>query len=245
MPEAGPDNVRNAGPDRLPAGRRARSAVPARVAAAVERAVRRLYARHDPSRLPFHGWHHIRFVRDKAVEFAARNGSDVRFVEVAALVHDVNYVVSRNSGAAAGRALRIDLLTAAGASAPLAGRVDRVVCEAEMASRHPDISLEAQALSDADTLFKALPITPVVLAHRYLAETGTSLRRLASKIVKEQQPAFDEGFYFYDQEAARRYSDWARANLALWRCILDCIDDPVVDALVRAVDPALVDQAVS
>lgn len=224
---------------------RGRSAVPTRVARAVEGAVRRLYARYDSSRLPFHGWHHIRFVRDKALEFAARNGSDARLVEVAALVHDVNYMVHRNSGATAGRQLRIELLTTAGASAGLAVRVDGVVCEAEMAVRHAGISLEAQALSDADTLFKALPITPVVLAHRYLAETGTSLRRLAAKIVKEQQPAMDAGFYFYDPEAARRYAGWATANLALWRCIRDCLDDPVVDELVRAVDPALVDQAVS
>ena len=222
---------------------RTRSAVPARVADAVEREVRLLYARHD-TRLPFHGWHHVRFVRDKATEFAARNGSDIQLVAVAALVHDVNYVVRRNSGAAAGRELRIELLTTAGAPAELAERVDRIVCEAEMASRHRGISLEAQALSDADTLFKALPITPVVLAHRYLAETGTSLRGLARKIVGEQQGPFDQGFYFYDPEAAQLYCGWALANLQLWQCILESLDDPVVGDLVAAVDPTLLDRAV-
>lgn len=221
-----------------------RSAVSGRIVEAAEREVRQLYARHD-SRLPFHGWHHVRFVRDKAMEFAARNGSDVRFVGVAALVHDVNYVVHRGSGAPAGRQLRMELLAAAGAPPELASRIDAVVCEAEMASRHRNISLEAQALSDADTLFKALPITPVVLSHRYLAETGTSLRGLAAKIVGEQQGPFDDGFYFYDTEAAARYTGWAEANLTLWRCILDALDDPVVGDLVGAVDPAIADRSAS
>ena len=220
---------------------RARSAVPVRVMDALSRAVRALYARYD-SRLPFHGWHHVRFVRDKAIEFARANGADVRFVAAAALVHDVNYVVRRNSNVAAGRDLRTELLTSAGASPELARRVDRVVCEADMGARGREISLEAQALSDADTLFKALPTTPVVLAHRYLTETGASLRGLARKIVGEQQGPLDAGFYFYNPEAAARYSRWATANLALWRCILESLDDPVVDDLVRAVDPSLADR---
>lgn len=218
------------------------SAVSGRVFDALTRAVRQLYARYE-QRLPFHGWQHIRFVRDKAMEFAALNSSDVRFVGAAALVHDVNYLVHRNSSALAGRQLRIELLTSAGVSTELAHRVDRVVCEAEMGSRHRRISIEAQALSDADTLFKALPITPVVLAHRYLAETGTSLRELAAKIVGEQQRAFDDGFYFYNQEAAAMYSGWALANLTLWQCVLESLDDPVVDDLVRAIDPTLADRA--
>jgi uncharacterized protein len=223
-------------------GGRVGSAVPTRVLSALSKAVRALYARYD-SRLPFHGWHHVRFVRDKAIEFAKANGADVRFVAAAALVHDVNYVVRRNSNVAAGRDLRTELLTSAGASPELARRVDRVVCEADMGARGREISLEAQALSDADTLFKALPTTPVVLAHRYLAETGTSLRELARKIVGEQGRAYDGGFYFYNPDAAARYSGWARANLTLWRCILDSLDDPIVDDLVRSIDANLVDQA--
>lgn len=222
---------------------RARSAMPSRVVTALRRAVRALYAKHD-SRLPFHGWHHVRFVRDKAVEFAALNGSDVRFVEAAALVHDVNYVVHRNSSAAAGRELRTELLTSAGASLDLACRVDRVVCEAEMGSRGREISLEAQALSDADTLFKALPITPIMLSHRYLDETGVSLRELAGKIVREQRRALNGGFYFYNPEAAEKYGPWAHANIALWQCVLESLDDPVVSDLVSTLDEAAADSAV-
>ncbi len=169
------------------------------------------------------------FVRDKAVGFARHNGADVRVVEVAALVHDVNYMVRRNSLARAGRDLRMDILAEAGVGARAAERIDAVVCAAEMRDRQRDICLEAQALSDADTLFKALPVTPVVLAHRYLVENGVSLRELATKIVGEQRGIHDEGYYFYNPQAAATYSRWALANLELWQCIVEALDDPTVE----------------
>jgi uncharacterized protein len=182
--------------------------------------------------LPFHGWHHVSFVRTKSARFAAANGSDVHFVETAALVHDLNYLVARNSPASAGRALRMRILAKAGVPAVTARQIDAVVDEAEMANRHRDISLPAQALSDADTLFKALPVTPVVLAHRYLVENGVSLRELATKIVGEQQDKQDDGYYFYSREAADAYSHWASANLGLWQCIVEALDDPSVTELL-------------
>lgn len=229
----------------LVAARRRRndeSAVPIRVADAVLRRVKRLYARQR-ARLPFHGWHHVRFVRDKGMEFAELNGSDVHLVGVAALVHDLNYLVQPNSAASAGRYLRMNLLVRAGASVELARRVDDVVCEAEMSTRDQNISLEAQALSDADTLFKAVPITPVLLAHRYLSENGITLRKLAHKIVGDQQNVYDAGFYFYNPKVAARYSEWARANLRLWQCIAESLEDPCVEDLIGAINPALVDRA--
>src|SRR5205807_1571057 len=64
--------------------------------------------------LPFHGWHHVSFVRAKAVRFALANGSDAGVVETAALVHDLNYLVRRNSPAAAGREPRLRVLADAG-----------------------------------------------------------------------------------------------------------------------------------
>jgi uncharacterized protein len=200
----------------------------------VERQVQRL-CRQYADRLQFHGWHHITFVRAKAVEFAEANGSAVGVVETAALVHDVNYIVARNSTAAAGRRLRLEILATAGVARPVAMWVERIVREAEMAVRHREISLEAQALSDADTLFKALPVTPVVLSHRYLTENGISLRELADKIIGEQQVAHDDGYYFYNPEAAATYSRWAAANLQLWQCIKESLDDPTVEQLLDAV----------
>ncbi|QWF78523.1 HD family phosphohydrolase [Amycolatopsis sp. CA-230715] len=209
---------------------------------AVERRVRDLCLRYA-DRLPFHGWHHVNFVRSKAAAFAAANGADVSVVQTAALVHDVNYLVRRNSPASAGRSLRMDVLAESGVDAETAKWIDEIVDEAEMCSRHRDISLEAQALSDADTLFKALPITPVMLAHRYLEENGLSLRALADKIVGEQSGIHDDGYYFYNPDAAATYSRWAMANLELWRCIQESVADPVVEDLLDAV--AAVDAAAS
>jgi uncharacterized protein len=200
----------------------------------VERRVWELCSLHAPN-LQFHGWHHVSFVRDKAVHFAERNGADREVVQVAALVHDVNYVVRRNSPAMAGSALRMDILAESGVDDVTAEWIDRIVDEAEMRTRHRDISLEAQALSDADTLFKALPVTPVVLAHKYLLENGITLRELAHKIVGEQQGKQDEGYYFYDPEAAAAYTRWATANLELWQCIVESLDDPCVTDLLAAV----------
>jgi uncharacterized protein len=215
----------------------ARAAVPAvspRALAAVDAQVRALCERYARS-LPFHGWHHVSFVRAKAVRFARSNGAEVSVVETAALVHDVNYLVRRNSPAAAGEQLRLDVLDRAGVHAATARWIDDIVVEAEMANRGPDISVEAQALSDADTLFKALPVTPVMLSHRYLAENGITLRELADKIVGEQQTAHDEGYYFYNPDAAAAYSRWASTNLMLWQHIRESLDDHDVAELLDAV----------
>jgi uncharacterized protein len=200
----------------------------------VERQVRAL-CESSAAKLPFHGWHHVSFVRSKGAVFAAHNGADVALVETAALVHDVNYLVRRNSLAEDGRALRMRILADAGIANPVAEHIDEVVCEAEMRTRHRDISPAAQALSDADTLFKALPVTPVMLAHRYLDENGVSLRELATKIVGEQRGVHAEGYYFYSEQAAAMYSRWATANLELWQCIVESLDDPSVAELLTAV----------
>lgn len=185
--------------------------------------------------LQFHGWHHVSFVRDKAIHFAERNDACVEVVHVAALVHDLNYMVRRNSLPMDGAELRAKVLASAGVDAAVAEWIEKIVIEAEMRTRDRNISLEAQALSDADTLFKALPVTPVVLAHKYLQENGITLRELAHKIVGEQQGKHDAGFYFYDAEAAATYSKWASANLKLWQCIVESLDDPCVEDLLSAV----------
>jgi uncharacterized protein len=91
------------------------------------------------------------------------------------------------------------------------------------------------ALSDADTLFKALPITPVVLAPLYMRETGKTLRELADKIVGEQVPLRDDGIYFYSDSAKKKYESWGETNLALWVGIRDALDDPSVLDLIEQV----------
>jgi uncharacterized protein len=99
-----------------------------------------------------------------------------------------------------------------------------------------DISAEAMALSDADTLFKAHPITPVLLAPLYMQETGSSLGELAQKIVGEQVPLRDDGIYFYSESAKKKYESWGDANLALWSCIQEALDDPSVRELIEQVE---------
>jgi uncharacterized protein len=201
----------------------------------VERRVKRLCQRFAAN-LPFHGWHHVHFVRTKAGAFARANGSDPFVVEAAALVHDLNYIVRRNSDAEEGHDIRMRVLAASGVAEPVAVWIDEIVAEAEMATRHRDISTEAQALSDADTLFKTLPVTPVMLAHRYLDENGITLSQLANKIVGEQCGKHDAGFYFYSEEAKAMYSRWATANLELWQCVIEALDDPSVGELLDAVN---------
>ncbi|WUD25375.1 HD family phosphohydrolase [Lentzea sp. NBC_00516] len=213
---------------------RTRTLIPRSVIADVEQRVRRL-CEDLAAKLQFHGWHHVSFVRDKSVHFAGRNGAAADIVEVAALVHDLNYMVRRNSLPTDGEALRRKVLFVAGVSLGDIEWIERIVVEAEMRTRSRDISLEAQALSDADTLFKALPVTPVVLAHKYLQENGITLRELAYKIVGEQVGKADEGYYFYDSEAAATYTKWAETNLLLWKCIVESLDDPCVEDLLTKV----------
>lgn len=213
---------------------RTRTTIPRSVIADVEQRVRRL-CEDLAAKLQFHGWHHVSFVRDKSVHFAVRNGAARDVVEVAALVHDLNYMVRRNSLPTDGEALRRKVLFVAGVSQGDIEWIERIVVEAEMRTRSRDISLEAQALSDADTLFKALPVTPVVLAHKYLQENGITLRELAYKIVGEQVGKVDEGYYFYDAEAAATYTKWAETNLSLWKCIVESLDDPCVEDLLTKV----------
>lgn len=213
---------------------RTRTTIPRSVIADVEQRVRRL-CEDLAAKLQFHGWHHVSFVRDKTVCFARRNGAAEDICEVAALVHDLNYMVRRNSLPTDGAALRRKVLFVAGVCVGDIEWIEKIVIEAEMRTRGRDISLEAQALSDADTLFKALPVTPVVLAHKYLQENGITLRELAYKIVGEQAGKSDDGYYFYDAEAAATYTKWAEANLSLWKCIVESLDDPCVEDLLTKV----------
>lgn len=185
--------------------------------------------------VPFHGWSHVAFVESKAVEFAAELGADPVITRVAALTHDLNYLVGPNTAATDGDPLRTKLLGDVGASRSTANRINAIVAEAETATRGADISAEAKALSDGDTVFKALPVTPVVLAPLYLAENGVSVRVLANKILSEQEPLFSDGIYFYSTSARNRYSRWAEANLQLWRCIAESMDDADVERLVNEV----------
>jgi uncharacterized protein len=197
--------------------------------------VRRRYTAFT-SGLPFHGWHHVEFVRVQAVAYARKNGANVRIVEAAALLHDLNYMVKRNSRARAGKNLRHQILSGLGVSERSIRWIETVICEAETEARDENVSLEAQSLSDADTMFKALPITPVLLAPLYMGETGQSLVQLCDRIIKHQVPLYEQGIYFYNDEARKRYDEWAEVNLRLWQCIHDSLDHPEIRNLVASIE---------
>jgi uncharacterized protein len=204
------------------------------IAAAWE-AVTALYSR-QAREIPFHGLHHVNFVAVNARKFARELGADPAKVEIAALVHDVNYLVAARSGVAAGEQLRHEILRQAGLDEDSAAEIEEVVATAETNVRDRNISAEAMALSDADTLFKALPITPVVLAPLYMRETGISVRDLADKIVSEQVPLRDDGIYFYSASAKQKYARWGNVNLTLWSCIRESLDDPSVADVIEQVE---------
>lgn len=201
----------------------------------LEQAVRQVYEEAGES-LPFHGWHHVSFVTAKAVQFAHARDADPCLVEAAALVHDLNYLVRKNSEPDAGRLLRQRFLGQAGYARDEIARIEQIVDEAHTATRTADISLEGSALSDADTLFKVLPMTPVVFSHLYLTENGIGLRELGQKILAEQVPLIEQGIYFYDEDLCARYLPWVRTNIQLWRQIMTSLDDPDVLALLDAVN---------
>ena len=196
-----------------------------------------LRAMYDESadKVPFHGWHHIAFVARKGRQFASERGADEFLVEAAALVHDVNYVVESNSEPDAGFALRQTLLRQAGFDSAEAQRIEAIILEAHTATRTAQISAEGASLSDADTLFKALPMTPVVFSHLFLEENKISLRALGEKILGEQIPLLDSGIYFYDEEVRKRYLPWARTNLELWKMIMDSLEDADVLMVLKSI----------
>lgn len=183
-------------------------------------------------RLVFHGWSHVKFVHDKASQFATERDANVSLVRISALVHDLNYVVDSGSDVTAGASKRSELLSDLGLDCNLISCIERIVVQASIARRQRRVSVEVACLSDADTLYKALPVTPVLLSHRYMKETGLTLRELAHKIVAEQDGKLNEGFYFYDHSLTEKYGEWAKANLGLWRAINEAIDDPAVHDLV-------------
>ncbi len=172
----------------------------------------RLNARPD---IEWHDWLHFKFVARKSIEFAQAEGFDpyaTATLEGAALVHDLNYLVKTNTGPEAGTGLRQKLLREHGFEVVEGLDIERWVIEAHTATRGADISPPAQILSDADTLYKALPFRPILDGARYIRENGITPQEWAKKIIDEQRPLMDEGIYFYT-EAAKVYLPLAEANL--------------------------------
>lgn len=182
--------------------------------------------------LLFHGWHHIIFVEKKALEFAGSIGADLFSVRSAALVHDLNYFIEPDSTPSAGRELRKKILSEAGYSDSEIKRIEAIIEEEHTATRTELISKEDAALSDADTLFKALPITPIIFASRFIEENKIDIERLSQSINKDQAKLMESGIYFYTDLAKERYLKWAKINLDLWDSVGEALQDEDVRELI-------------
>lgn len=184
--------------------------------------VKEIYA-DNASVVPYHGWHHVHFVVQKAEMFMGELQADRVLTLAAAYVHDFNYLVAGESDEVSGKSMRNEVLSNAGFDEDFRKEIERIIAEARTSHRNASISPEAKALSDADTAYKALPIAPLMTAH-YLAETGRNLYDLARKIVTEQSPLEEAGIYFYSHAAEMRFGAWAKENLAMWRRVLESFD---------------------
>lgn len=185
--------------------------------------------------LLFHGWHHIAFVYHYSGTFAADLKADIDLTQIAALVHDLNYLEDRGtySPAKNGATKRRKLLENAQIELNTIYVIEEIIQSAE--NHGKEISLEAMALSDADTLFKALPVTPILFASRFMTETNYSIKKLSDKIVKDQKQILEQGLYFYSDHAKSRYLKWAKTNVELWENVQESLKDPhIVDMLKTA-----------
>ncbi len=190
-----------------------------------------LYSQHKEEML-FHGWHHIAFVSKKAKEFADSIHADAFLSESAGLVHDLNYLVEVNTGPERGAEMRTKILSECGYTPEEQQRIEQIVMEEPTATRGAEISPEGMALSDADTLFKALPITPILFASKYIQENKVDIEKLSKKVVDEQRPLLDQGIYFYTDLAKNRYLNWAKGNLTLWENVRESLQDKDVQELL-------------
>lgn len=198
----------------------------------LESAIEKIYAKKG-QKLLFHGWHHISFVKDKALIFAKSIKANLFFVKSAALVHDLNYLVKTNSEPQIAQNYRKKILMENEYSEEEIKRIEKIVMESHTAGREENISEEGKALSDADTLFKALPITPILFTGSYIKQNKVDIKKLAEKIISEQNHLFNEGIYFYTDLAKGKYFDWAKINLALWNNVNEALKDKSISKMLE------------
>lgn len=190
-------------------------------------ALQKAYEQHK-GELLFHGWHHIVFVARKAVEFAEELGVDKNLIEATALTHDLNYLVDTTSGPELGATLRQKYLGGAGFSGEEIARIEAIVREEFIGTRDANISDEAKALSDADSLFKVMPLNPVLFSSKFITETKTDLHEWSARIIRQQKPLLDQGIYFYTETAKRKYTAWAEVDLQLVEQVAEALEDPAI-----------------
>ncbi len=184
-------------------------------------------------KIPYHGITHIEFVRKKSIFFSQDLKADDYLVETAAILHDINYTIDPNSSPNIAQSLRQDLLLKSKYSNEDIMLIEKIIIESHRKNRNHKISLEGMALSDADTLFKSLPITPILFANNYIKQVNTSVEDLANEIIKYQEPLLKSKIYFYSNLAKQQYLNWAETNLKLWSNVADSLSDPDIAQLVN------------
>lgn len=195
-------------------------------------ALKELYYTHARTLL-FHGWHHIYLTAKKAVEFADEFPEvDKELLEAAALTHDLNYLVKTNTAPEVGKELREQYLTKAGFNSSEIAAVEAIVMEGHTGTRHATISHAAKALSDADSLFKIMPLTPIIFSSHYIVENKVDIHQWADKIIQEQKPLMEQGIYFYTKKANEKYLEWAKTDLALVEQVKESLDDPAIKEML-------------
>jgi len=200
--------------------------------------VRDLYSDLQSTDLIFHNWNHVHFVTKSAAKFAQQVNAAIELTTTAALLHDLNYFFGTTSGPEAGQQKRTEILRNHNFEAEFMFKVEETIVSAHTAYRGNSLTLEAQCLSDADSLFKAIPVTPVLNARKYCKETGMSLRDLAEKVVSEQKPLLEKDIYFYTDYARMHYLHFAQTNLDLWTNILAWFDSDSFDEAYSDFDDA-------
>jgi uncharacterized protein len=184
--------------------------------------------------LLFHGWHHIYLTAKKAPQFAEEFPEvDKELVEAAALVHDLNFVVKTHTEPEVGAALREQYLKETGFDAKEIAYIETLVIEAHTGTRDANISNAAKALSDADSLFKIMPLTPIIFSSHYIVENKVDIHEWARKVLDEQIPLMEQGIYFYTKQANEKYLHWAKTDLELVKQVKESLEDPDIKEVLE------------
>ena len=192
------------------------------------------HSEENKSRLLFHGWHHIKFVHDKAIEFAKELNANLATVASASLVHDLNYIFSEKLEPEVANEHIKEYLMKSGFIENDILNILEIVETAHLKYRGKrNLSNEAKALADADTLFKALPTTPILFASNFIVQNKYDVSKLAHKIIDEQEPLILKDEYFYTQLAKTRYLKWAKVNLEMWKSVLEALEDQSISEMLR------------
>lgn len=182
--------------------------------------------------LLFHGWHHVTFVTRKSLEFAGEFKVNIELLEAAALTHDLNYIVDTKSRVDDGEELRKRMLDEAGFNQSEIEEIENTVHYSSTEFSGGDISDASKILSDADKLFKVLPVGPMIMSARYITETKVDIKKWADRIIRDQKPLFESDKYFYTQLAKEKYLKWAKLNLEWVEMVKASLDDPDIQAFL-------------